>query len=75
MEYFTDSTEGGFIIRTVTLCMMDVGGIRRVGRPITMNKKTGWFRIMKGAKTSFVIKRHYDKHRVLYVDTVIDEEV
>ena len=51
-------------MKTKTLFLMDVGGIRRVGKPVTVNKKSGWFRIMKGASTSYVIKRHYVKHNV-----------
>lgn len=54
-------------MRTKTLFTMDVGGIRRVGKPVTVNKKSGWFRIMQGANTSYVIKRHYVKHKVRVV--------
>jgi hypothetical protein len=61
------------MIRTVTLFGMDVGGIRRLGRPVTVNKKSGWFRIMKGAKTSFVIKRNYVKHNVRPVLDLVEE--
>jgi len=57
-------------IKVVTLFGMDVGGIRRLGVPVTVNKKSGWFRIMEGAKTSYVIKRHYRKHNVRFVKEI-----
>jgi len=60
-------------IRTVTLFKMDVGGVRRVGKPVSVHQKTGWFRIMKGAKTSYVIKRHYVKHNVQPFQVIAEE--
>jgi len=54
---------------------MDVDGKRRIGAPVSPNKKTGWFRIMDGAKSSYVIKRHYKKHNVIYKEVITDEDV
>jgi len=48
--------------------MMDVGDTRRLGVPTMINKNTGWFRIMDGARTSYVIKRHFKKHHVTIVE-------
>jgi hypothetical protein len=42
----------------------DVGGVRRLGYCTKLNDKTVWMKIMKGARTSFTIKRHIVKHNV-----------
>ena len=42
----------------------DLGGKRRRGHPIKFNHHTGWFKVMKGALTYDIIKRHYIKHNV-----------
>jgi len=47
-----------------TFFFMTVNGKRRIGVPTMMNHKTAWFRIMDGARTSYVIKRNYTKHNV-----------
>lgn len=44
--------------------MMDVSGKRRLGVPVRIGKHTGTFRIMDGARSSYVIKRHFKKHNV-----------
>jgi len=55
---------------------MDVNGKRRIGAPAgEPGSKTSWFRIMDGAKSSYVIKRHYKKHNVTYKEVVRDEDV
>ena len=43
---------------------MTVSGKRRLGVPIHVGVNTSWFRIMDGAKSSYVIKRHHVKHNV-----------
>lgn len=39
-----------------------VSGKRRLGVPVKINNKTMWIKVMKGAKTYFIIKRHFVKH-------------
>jgi len=43
---------------------INVGGVPRIGQLVKANSKTVWVRIMKGAKTNFVIKRHVKKHNL-----------
>ena len=42
--------------------MFTVGGKRRIGVPVKINKHTMWVKIMKGARDYFIIKRHKVKH-------------
>jgi hypothetical protein len=39
-----------------------VGDTYRLGTLVKVNRRTVWLKIMKGAKTSFTIKRHVKKH-------------
>lgn len=39
-----------------------VGGLDRIGQLVKANRHTVWVKVMKGAKTSFTIKRHVKKH-------------
>jgi hypothetical protein len=39
-------------------------GKRRIGQVDAINHKTTWVKIMIGAKTSIIIKRHNKKHNV-----------
>lgn len=48
---------------------MDVGNTRRLGVPIHVGLHTSWFRIMDGARSSYVIKRHHIKHNVQIKET------
>ena len=41
---------------------INVGGVPRIGKLVKINIKTVWVRVMKGAKTNYVIKRHVKKH-------------
>lgn len=50
--------------RRPILCYVDVSGSRRLGKVVKVNYSTTWVKIMKGAKTSFIIKRHNIKHNV-----------
>ena len=56
-------------------------GKRRVGQVIQINNRTTWVKIMLGAKTSIVIKRHNMKHHLAfykmgrYCDAPIHTEV
>jgi hypothetical protein len=45
----------------------DVGKVRRLGTVKRLNEKTVLLKIMKGAKTSFTIKRHIEKHDVWFI--------
>jgi len=44
--------------------MVNVSNTQRLGKVVKLNDKTVWVKIMEGAKTSFVIKRHIIKHNV-----------
>ena len=46
---------------------VDVGAGRRLGHVVKCNHYTVWVRIMMGAKTSFTIKRHFNKHGVTWL--------
>lgn len=39
---------------------------RRLGHLVRNNDKTGWFKIMMGAKSYVIIKRHYVKHHITF---------
>ena len=39
---------------------------RRMGQLVKSNDKTGWFKIMMGARSSIVIKRHNVKHHISF---------
>lgn len=41
-----------------------IDGKRRLGRVVTENTYTVWVKIMKGASSSFTVKRHKIKHSV-----------
>lgn len=43
---------------------VDVSGQRRIGQVVVWNRCTAWVKIMKGAKSSFTIKRHKSKHNL-----------
>lgn len=43
---------------------IDVSGSRRLGEVCRWNRHTVWVRVMKGAKSSFLIKRHKVKHNM-----------
>lgn len=48
----------------------DLSGTRRIGYVRKFNEHTCWVKVMKGARTYFVVKRDYSKHRVkLYLDS------
>jgi len=46
---------------------VNLSDTRRLGKVIKMNDKTVWVSIMDGASTSFIVKRHIDKHNVRFV--------
>ena len=45
-------------------CFVDLGGKRRLGAIIRSNTHTLWVRIMLGAKSKLIVKRHKVKHHV-----------
>jgi hypothetical protein len=45
-------------------CFVDLGNVRRLGVIVKANPYTMWVRIMLGARTSIVIKRHKLKHNL-----------
>ena len=45
----------------------DISGIRRLGKVTKKNKATCYLKIMIGAKTSFIVKRHIIKHNVRFI--------
>lgn len=50
---------------------VDLRGVRRLGKVIgVINQKTMWVKVMKGAKTYDVIKRHNVKHNVIVAAVV-----
>jgi hypothetical protein len=46
--------------------IVDLAGKRRVGHVVKPNDHTVWVKIMKGAQTYDIIKRHRDKHNVKF---------
>ena len=46
------------------IAYFNLSGKRRLGHVVGLNHHTLWVRVMKGAKTSFTIKRHLVKHMV-----------
>lgn len=57
------SNMGGYIMGKA---FFNLSGGRRMGRIVKRNDKTVWVKVMFGAKTFSVIKRHIDKHKVSY---------
>jgi hypothetical protein len=56
--------------RMAAKTFVDLGGVRRFGQVIRLNRKTVWVKIMIGARSSITIKRHRAKHHMLgYVRT------
>lgn len=43
---------------------VDLSGSRRLGKLIKMNDHTCWVKIMFGARTYRIIKRHFVKHHI-----------
>ena len=41
-----------------------MNGKRRIGKVVEINNWTTWVKIMIGARTSIVIKRHNEKHHI-----------
>jgi len=61
------------MVRAFNLCInqgikyrmfVDLSGKRRIGHVLSFNAKTLWVKVMQGARTYIVVKRHYIKHRV-----------
>lgn len=48
-------------------CYFDLNGTRRLGHILSTNRKTVWVQVMDGARTSFRIKRHKNKHHVKFI--------
>jgi hypothetical protein len=44
----------------------DFSGSRRMGKVVKLNRKTLWVKVMIGAKSHVIIKRHARKHRVRF---------
>jgi hypothetical protein len=44
----------------------DLADVRRMGKILKLNDHTVWVKIMKGAKSAFVIKRHIKKHNCFF---------
>jgi len=44
---------------------VDLAGTRRLGKVVTINTLTTWVKVMHGAQTFSVIKRHNLKHNVV----------
>ena len=51
-------------VKQITL-FCTVGGKRRLGRVVCFNSHTVLLKIMSGAKSSFIIKRHNKKHNLV----------
>ena len=51
---------------------VDIGGGRRLGHVVKCNHHTVWVRVMRGAKTSITIKRHFKKHGVTCWDMYME---
>ena len=47
---------------------VDLAGNRRVGHVVKRNEYTVWVKVMKGARTYDIIKRHVTKHNVIGPD-------
>jgi hypothetical protein len=45
---------------------VDLGNTRRLGEIVKLNQHTVHVKIMKGARTSFCIKRHIKKHNCFF---------
>jgi hypothetical protein len=45
-------------------CFVDLAGKRRIGTIVKSNIKTVWVKIMIGARTYIIIKRHRIKNKV-----------
>jgi len=68
-NFVTNVTIGGDIMfwipkRYRFAVWIDVGKVRRLGEICKWNRYTVWVRIMDGAKSSFIIKRHKKKHNM-----------
>lgn len=63
---FRDATNK-FAISHNIKAMADVSGTRRLGKIVKVSMLTTTLKFMKGAKTSFTIKRHNTKHNVSVV--------
>ena len=48
------------------LVFVDLSGGRRIGLVTEINHKTTWVKIMMGAKTYIIIRRHNKKHNVVF---------
>lgn len=60
IEAMNDQLQKGATI----MLFVNVDGKRRLGRVVKVNWYTTWVKVMKGAKTSYTIKRHNQKGNV-----------
>lgn len=54
---------------------VDLSGGRRLGHVVKDNYHTVWVKILIGATTFITIKRHWNKHNVLFSRRYLREEV
>lgn len=55
-----------FIRRNQVLVFVDLAGKRRIGLVTEVNLHTTWVKIMMGAKSYILIKRHNKKHNIAF---------
>jgi hypothetical protein len=56
-----------YMLKKPMKAYVNISGKRRLGVIKKLNMHTIWVKVMDGAKTSYTIKRHVNKHKVRFV--------